>query len=509
MLSFFLYTQLSHAEVPFGEDQDAYLDAVDRIQKESEYFDGQRNPLWPLLLSFLISPGEKAYVQARFWTVFFSLFLLILQWPRARRLWGEGAGLFWIFLMAFNAVFLKLAPMVMVEGILLGLVGLFFLDFQLALKGEKSWFWPGAWLGLALLAKGTLPVLLVAVILTFVLTRRWKALLWMMATVLMFYAPFLLYRQLHFHDAFYQVSHGLSWQDFYHPHHLTGSDLHTFVKEKGWWALPKRVVSALWPSLVTALKASSLLTGNWKMTFFSQLFLMGGGLILFLRKRRSTAYRAAVFSRVTGLLGICWFFLWWFFCAWMLPVADVPRYWIPLIPLWAGVLVELWRPLEGNWFARPLKNFIFLLAIASFLIWKAPWPEVIRLKYLKHPDLSWKEDFRYRVYRRVREGIEARTRRPPLIFYGPGQLLPRNWLWPKKRVVVSWEDQGNEEKIREVLQQADFLLLDDSTRRRNGPLFLQVLKDFLVETKRKKMLSISWKGQEIELYASSKERERP
>ena len=459
----FLYTAVSHGDVPFGEDQDAYLKGIDNAQKGDSYFDGQKNPLLSVGLSMVVPSGVDAFTSSRLWVMWVTVMLTVVQLYWSRRLWGDGAALLWAFFLAFNSTALDHGSMVMIEPWLLHITGFFLLSWCEAVRDPKHWYCVGGYLGFGLLAKGTIPILVVAVILALVLSRNMKACGRVLLTTFIVYLPFLIYRYVAFGDPFYQVSQGLSWLGFYHPHNLEGSSLGDFVAEQGVGGLFARLFSGLGQIPTLAVSAVGPLSSSLSFSF---LILFA---LLFLSLWRSNKAKGIASSlwdlpRETKLLAIFWAGLWLLFCAWMVPVAYVTRYFIPFVPLVGGVLVFFWRQSE----VRPMIPTVFAL----MTLWFFPWGSV-NAAYLKEADLSWKEDKRYLDYLTIRDVIEKDFKGDDQvkIFYGPGKTLPETWLWGFERITLSYGQHDNQEEVFSRLKEADYWVIDSQTQTRNGEVF--------------------------------------
>jgi len=462
----FLYLNLSQSGSPFGEDQDAYLKAIDQAQQGKSYFDGQKNPLLPVVLSTVVPRGEASYTASRLWIMVLTVLMTCGQLLWAKKLWGHGAALMWAYLLAFNATALELGSMVMVEPWLLHIVGFFLLAWCQALVSKRStdWYLVGALLGLGLLAKGTIPVLLTAVALALLLSRRFKVCAQVMVVSLVVYLPFLIYRQMVFGNPFHQVSQGISWLGFYHPHNLQGSSLSEFVADQGVGALFKRLCEGMRVLPQLAFSALGPISSSWK---FSALVLAVVFSASFWRWSKNIDSPVSAFINLpkeSKWLACVWGGLWFIFCAWMVPVAYVTRYFIPLLPLLASAVVLAWR--------RPKLNAALPMVVLLLTVFFLPWPEVSQQRLL-NPDLSWRQDSRFKSYQKIRHIIEKDAGEKPVkIFYGPGRTLPETWLWNYERVTLLYGQQGDRQEILDTLKKSDYLVLDEDTMKHNGEPFL-------------------------------------
>jgi hypothetical protein len=465
----FLYSAFATREAPFGEDQDAYLDAVARAQSGQSYFDGQKNPLLPVVLAVLVPQGAGSFTASVFWVILITVMMTLGQLIWARKLWGEGAALLWAYFLAFNSIALDHGAMVMVEAWLIQLVAFFLLAWSQAMKSQsrRDWCLVGLFLGMTLLAKGTMPVFLLAVALSLLLTRRFKTLITVMGVTLAVYLPFLIYRALAFGDPFYQVSQGLSWLGFYHPSNLEGSSLSQFIKEEGVTGLFTRLFEGLKEIPTRAISALGPISSSPRFSLLFLLALFALSLRQWKNNLNSPVAAIRNLPRETQLLAVFVFGLFVLFCAWMAPVASVSRYFVPLVPLGAGALVLCWGRPEIN------KSFVALIAVVTVLF--LPWPKNLTAEVLVHPGQSWQQDARYKDYLAIRLAVEkeAGDKKDLVIFYGPGNTLPRSWLWELTSIGLPYGNQPNKTEIFETLKKADYWVFDDDTRKTNGQLFYE------------------------------------
>ncbi|MGE4158194.1 MAG: ArnT family glycosyltransferase [Planctomycetota bacterium] len=471
----FLYTLIATGDVPFGEDQDAYLAAAHEARKGGPLFDGQRHPLLPLVLAALSPSGEAGFTASRL-IVSAGLVLMTLgQFLWARGLWGSGPAFLWAWFLGFNHLVLSMGAMVMVEPWLIQLLGFTVLAMVQAQRLQRRWWVAGVMLGLAYLAKGTVPVVAVAIFAGLALVRQWRATVSVALGFLPWVGLFCLYRLSAFGDPWHQVSQGISWLGHYHPHQLVGSGFGQELERVGWEGFAARLWSGagelppLLPSVLSPLR------GGWSTFSLMVVMLCGLPMMRLTLQSGWGSLCSAKGRRVLLMMATLWALGVVLFCAWMVPVAKVPRYGAPLIPLAALAVVHLWRRSKPHTLKPelPWRRSWLWVAMTAFLL---PWPH-LSWANLVNPDASWRKDPRYRAYQTIRETIEAESPAiRPRVLYGPGQFLPREWLWDYERVWLPFDAQHDPIAVSQAFESSDFWVIDRGTRERNGSLFQEACR---------------------------------
>ncbi len=343
-------------------DQGAYLQLGLDIRARQALTDGNRQPLYPALMSLFAEREWAYFTRAKLLSLGLGLAVLIAVFVLTARLANADVALLATLLVAVGERFLHASSQVMVETLL---TLLFFLTWYFVVSqtsevsenfGSLPWTVAGLCAGLAYLAKGTGQLLLIAVVLTAVITHRRRALthrpLW--AFVLAYFAVasvLLVYNARVYGNPFYNINTAhVMWLDTWEevrvadksalPTALTYLRTHSLgdVVRREWHGLGVvwgDVVAALAPLRAGALKR--FLDSWWGVLAVAVAL---GGVALH-RRRRPAVGQVGNFSREKLTFTLTLFALSYGLFAWYAQVASGPRFWLPVVPIIAVFLAEM------------------------------------------------------------------------------------------------------------------------------------------------------------------------
>jgi hypothetical protein len=163
---------LAHNNNSGKTDQSQYLRIAMRIQAGGDFTDGNRQPLFPLLLAPLAQRDVRFFTYAKMLSLVIGVLGLMIIGILSYRRFGVVPALVTIFLLSLNASYIHASGLVACEPLLMLL---FFLAWYMAVPGLKDWraaAVAGAFTGLAYLAKASGLTLLLAFVAVAVIKFR-------------------------------------------------------------------------------------------------------------------------------------------------------------------------------------------------------------------------------------------------------------------------------------------------------------------------------------------------
>lgn len=158
----------------YKTDQSAYLRLAMRIRQGTELTDGKRGPLYPAILALFAQREWSFFTTAKLLNLFVATLTLLVVYFVVKRISSIHTALLTVFLFSHTDDFLIIATKTIAEPLLIPIV---FLTWFLIWEGKgrvRWWGLAGAGAGLAYLAKGTGPILLIVFLLMSVLVYRVK-----------------------------------------------------------------------------------------------------------------------------------------------------------------------------------------------------------------------------------------------------------------------------------------------------------------------------------------------
>lgn len=323
-------------------DQRSFLNLGLKIRAGKKLTDGNRHPLYPVLLALFARREWAYFTEAKLLSLGLGVLSLLLIFWLVRRLRGNGPALGVILLLSINQAFAHESSHVMVESLL---AGLFFLTWYLTVRGlerQRLWIAAGVVAGLAYLTKATgqlLPIAFLAMV-CLVYGRRvqqvWHGITGYIAGYGLVAAPLWAYNLAHYGNPLYNYStaHVMwfdRWEDKYAqgPVPTLSSYLRTHslaqVLHRQWAGLGR--VLSMW---VEATLPWGRGTGPCEISpWWGALTLAGLAVMLAYgvhQARRGPRLAWTVYSTALFLLFTLLF-------AWYAPVYVAPRFLMPLVPL--------------------------------------------------------------------------------------------------------------------------------------------------------------------------------
>ncbi|MGC9523817.1 MAG: ArnT family glycosyltransferase, partial [Anaerolineae bacterium] len=370
-------------------DQASYLMVGLRIARGTALTDGNRNPLYPLLLAPIAERDIGYFTHAKWLSLGLGIAGLVVVYFVSRYYVGPVGALLVTLMLAHNIQYQQAASHVDVEVLL---TPLFYLAWHSSCRvlaaldsGEKgltsSAVLAGVWSGLSYLAKGTGLLLIPLFIATLVVLAgsrylKRREILIFMLTFIVVASPLWLYNWVTYGSPYYNVNttHYMwndSWEDNYvHaseelPTALTYLQTHTVTDM--WERLIKglETVPQQWYGALHIYGMPQGITGTaWVVAVLAAVSLAAAGVTSW------KTSRTWFLLTLTGILGFALLF------AWYHPIDDAPRFvlpWVPvvyLVPLWS--LRTLIPPKVRTWLSRGAGALAALVIIIT--LWHRPLP---------------------------------------------------------------------------------------------------------------------------------------
>jgi hypothetical protein len=401
--------------------------------------DGNRNPLYPLLISIFAQRSWSYFTGAKLLSLITGALVLVVFFWFARRQFGVGVALVATALLSINTQFLQHVSMAMAEPLLM----LFFiLSWAFIVRGFRRWTdWiiAGVFAGLAYWTKGTASGLLLAFVITIAIIRGKAALRnrnWLVFPLvfLALLAPLWVYNTIHFGHPFYNFNytHALWLDNWYQVHAAKLATLPTMSTYLQSHSLGEMLLRE-WTGIVLTknLGGYSLMPWGWESNFqrrYVAWALIGIVALLSVFHRRVWNYivkRPAVMISGIALIIVTIMPLSWFF-----PISPNPRFFLPVLPIVLLFLVVGCRGLLNSLLERlgttgqrlqdhtlPITGVTLIVLLGILTIWpmqhtQANPFEVDRTKNAYTDQvLAW-----------LSEGVEEKT----TVLFGTSHALP---LW--------------------------------------------------------------------------------
>lgn len=328
-------------------DQGAFLEIGLAIREGRALTDGNRHPLFPLLISPFAVRDWPYFTTAKLLSLGTGGLALLAIYSLGQRLYGRTAGLLTLALLNINQELLDQTPQVLCEALLLLT---FFIAWYAVVRSlerppsVKAGAVAGALTGLAYLTKGTGQLLTATFLLTAILLYRAGALrqpgVWaFLGGYLIIASPLLAYNTARYSNPFYSfnTTHAM-WLDDWEERYAADTELPTALDYLHTHSLGQ-ILTRERRGMITILPvmAECLLPGPREglLTLLQRgwlwLLLAGTVVALFLRRREIIAYlrahrhRALATSIMVGMFYLLY--------AWFAPVSLVVRYSLPLVPI--------------------------------------------------------------------------------------------------------------------------------------------------------------------------------
>jgi len=304
--------------------------------------DGNRNPLYPLLISIFAKRSWTYFTGAKLLSLVTGALVLAVLFWFARRHFGMAIALVATALLSINTQFIQHVSMAMAEPLLM----LFFiLCWAFIVRGFRRWTdWiiAGVFAGLAYWTKGTSSALLLGFVITIAIirgkaalqNRRWLAFPLVFLALL---TPLWVYNTIRFGHPLYNFNytHALWLDDWYQVHAAklaTLPTMSTYLQSHTLGEMLMREWKGI--GLTKNLGGYSLMPWGWENSFqrrYVTWAIIGIVAILSFFHRRVRNYfvkRQAVMISGTALIIVTIVPLSWFF-----PISPNPRFFLPVIPI--------------------------------------------------------------------------------------------------------------------------------------------------------------------------------
>lgn len=424
--------EINHNSNSANEDQRYYLSLGLAIREGRALTDGNRHPLYPSLLLPLAERRWGYFTGAKLVSLLIGAGGLLLIFLSMKRLIGTDLALLLTVLLSLNRTYIQYSCFVAAESLT---TLCFFAAWFYALEfghGRYAAALSALFAGLAYLSKGTGQVLMICILLAQVLLRaprqqpkrNWTIAVGVYSLISL---PLWVYNFIVYHNPFYNVNtaHAMwmdKWEEYYavsssdYPTISSYFQAHTLsqILEREWQGLG-HVYSSLRESLW--FFPTQISTDQLTDAICTSLLLVGvAGLVWrFSQKRLSLppSFKAALIT--TAVLIFCLYFL----LAWYVPIANSPRFFLPLVPILYATGALILRMV----FPKSSLGLIGYLALLLLLIQGFPQTSLGEL------DNPWQSDIANNVhFEAVLQNLTAHSPDGGVILYGPpGHGLP-TWL---------------------------------------------------------------------------------
>jgi len=330
-------------------DQGAYLELGLAIREGKALTDGNRNPLLPLLIAPFARREWSYFTLAKLTSSFCSGLAVLATFLLGWRLHDEWTALLAMTMLTINEEFLAHTSQVLCESLL---VLIFFTAWYASVQAlkrvssAKTGFVAGALAGLAYLTKGTGWILVTCFLATALLICRRRLLqkhgFWtFLGGYLLATSPLLVYNLVQYRNPFYNfnTTHAM-WLDSWDDRYAARRDLPTLFTYLRTHSLGQ-ILTRQSRGMVTILPAmaQAFLPGprGWLASWLQDgavWLAMAIELLLLLSLRHSITITTYLTKRLPRLLiTVSILFLFYLLSAWYAPVADEPRFFLPLAPI--------------------------------------------------------------------------------------------------------------------------------------------------------------------------------
>jgi hypothetical protein len=386
-------------------DQGAYLRLGLKLREGRALTDGNRHPLFPLLLAPFASRDWRYFAYGKMVSLATGILGLITIFLLTRRRYSLAVGLTVILVLSLNAEYIHAASLVASEPLL---VLLFFLAWYFAVSGFEDWTaaWAaGAFAGLTFLTKATGQLILLAFfVLAIIKWRRtvlrrrstWVFLIAYLLVVL----PLFIYNFRKYDDPLYNFNtqHAVwmdSWNDRYTDPDEEWPTLSSYLSTHSLQDMVEREWQGVVELRRTLAEAVLPLGWNWDslpvntLWFWAMIALLGGLLLAWPSGRRAVVVYYRKRREMLWLTGVT-FVLFYLSFAWYVPVANAGRFLLPLAPLLLIALADFTNQLTRQLWStsthprsiqrlRPLSTTGLAVGYLGLVVWLAAslwsaWP---------------------------------------------------------------------------------------------------------------------------------------
>lgn len=474
-------------------DESAYLELGLNLQNDGVLSDGTRPPLYPAVLALVAGHTWAYFTWAKLITLAMGAATVLVVFLIGGRLFNWETGLLAAFLLAANREFHLRAATVYADTLL---VLLFVAAWYALIKSfSRSGFryWAGILVGLAYLTKGSATLLLAAWGLTALAVYRqhiWPQIPRLLVVPLMFLLtalPLLVFNVQNFGSPFYNfATTHVMWMDHWAESQVADpADLPTAVTYLQTHSAAdvasglQEGIHDLNPQLLLTLIPSRTLEPPWRALLVITVLAAGGWLLLF---QRDAVSRAGRTYRVTLLLSLFFFGLFYLFSAWYARVLIESRFLIPLlgpayILLAAAVvgtarLLRMWLlSLAKSGRSVRIVRWLFGTAVALLVVWAVGWLiQTTRIDWWSMTVNPFESDRSANAQPEalLRWLVHDKPDGPTRVVFGPSKSLPL-WKFPARfgfAIIPVGVDTWPKMEAFLAETRPDYLIIDSDTARR-------------------------------------------
>jgi len=323
-------------------DQGAFLSLGLDIREGRALTDGNRHPLFPLLIAPFARRQWSYFTLAKLVSLCAGLATLVVVLVGGARLEGPAMALVAVALLSLNVHFLNHGPRVLCEGLLTGLSFAAWWASVRSLERPGSWragAVAGALTGAVYLTKGSGNLTVTALLLSALLLHRRRAIrspgVWaFFGALLLVASPLLAYNWARYGNPLYNYNsvHAI-WFDRWGQHYLPADQkptLGSFLATHSLQDIGTRQFRGMFDIL--PIMAEALALRGVPATGWATLALAGGLVVWGLWGGLGASERAkprAARGALTGSLVLAFYL----FFSWYAPVNDEARFFLPVVPI--------------------------------------------------------------------------------------------------------------------------------------------------------------------------------
>lgn len=466
-------------------DQGAFLSLGLAIRRGRALTDGNRQPLFPLLIAPFARREWSYFTISKLISVCAGVAALVSVLLGGRRLEGVEVSLAAMALLSLNREFVDQTPRVLCEALLSCLSFVGWAASVRALEqptSRKAGAIAGALSGAVYLTKGTGNLIIIAFLTSAILVRRRRVLrsasVWtFLGVLLVVVSPLLAYNWIHYRNPFYNYnsSHAMwfeSWDDHYQPE-AQRPTMTTYLATHSLSQIVERQVHGMTdtlPIIAEAFRLRGLPGTGWLFAGLAAALAIWGLWAALSLKRHSQRYCPRMVLTASML------FAFYLFFSWYRPVIGAPRFYLPVAPIVylmasrALVMVakRLGKIARSTWFqdfcrrgylaASVLAGLGFWCLLGVVQTWRdVPWENPFVRDARENQDAG-----------AVIDWLNARAGTDVQVLWGPSHTLPA-WkavstvhFQAVPSTITTWEEL--EQLIR--ASRFDYLVLDKKMYKR-------------------------------------------